>query len=76
MSLFRLDRFQEAIDQCEETARWDEQDPLPHALIGDIHSRRGRFTAAARAYRRALEVRPGYPPAERALERLAARGVQ
>ena len=76
VALFHLDRDREAIDQCEETARWDREDPLPLALIGDVHSRRGRFTLAARAYRRALEARPGFPPAERALERLAARGVQ
>ena len=76
VALFHLDRDREAIDQCEETTRWDPEDPLPLALIGDIHSRRGRFTLAARAYRRALEARPGFPPAERALARLAARGVQ
>lgn len=76
VALFRLDRDREAIAQCETTSRWDPEDPLPLALLGDIHGRRGRFTRAARAYRRALEADPDFAPAQRALERLAARGIE
>lgn len=76
VALFRLERDREAIAQCELTSRWDPDDPLPLALIGDIHGRRGRFRLAARAYRRALEADPQFEPAQRALARLARRGIQ
>lgn len=76
VALFRQRRYGEAMPHAEAASRLDDDDPLPLMLIGDIEARQGRFVHAARAYRRALEVSPNFDPAERALERLRARGIR
>src|SRR5690606_15920888 len=76
VALFRQQRYDEALRQAAQVSEWDPRDPLPHALRGDILSRRGRFNEAARAYQRALQVEPRFGPAERSLERLRARGIE
>lgn len=46
--------------------------PYYQVLLGDALAANDRRAAARRAYRRALRLRPGYPPATRRLERRPA----
>ena len=39
--------------------------------LGRVHERRGRWAEASHAYRKALEIAAGYPPAAAALSRIA-----
>jgi predicted negative regulator of RcsB-dependent stress response len=71
---FRQGRYDEAITWAQRASELDTDDPLPVSLLGDIHTRVGRFPTAAREYRRALEIDPDFAPAQRQLERLGARG--
>lgn len=75
VALFRLRRLDESLTWAIRASEWDPREPRYRSLQGDVHMRTGRFHAAARAYEGALEVSPGYTPAERMLERLRERGV-
>ncbi|HEX2232472.1 MAG TPA: O-antigen ligase family protein [Thermoleophilaceae bacterium] len=54
----RLDDYAQARETLREAARREPSDYVPHALLGDLASRRGDTRAAAADYRRALELNP------------------
>jgi tetratricopeptide (TPR) repeat protein len=58
----RLGRYRAARGALVEATVLEPHDHLPWALLGDLAVRRGDFTAARRAYRRASELNPKSKP--------------
>jgi cytochrome c-type biogenesis protein CcmH/NrfG len=53
-----------------EALRWQTSDPQLWTVKAEIEWRAGKLDAAEQALARALELRPGYPEAQRLLARL------
>lgn len=63
-------RLDEAVQQYEAAARIGPITPESLVDLGRIYERKGQREQAISAYRRALQARPGFEPAQTALERL------
>ena len=69
-ALGALGRYDEALAQLERAIALDPLNPEAYYNQGLIHERRNERDAAVAAYRSALRYRPGYEPANAALQRL------
>lgn len=63
-------RLDDARFYIEEALRFDPRDPHLWATRAEIEERAGEQAEAAASARRALALRPGYPPAEQVLARV------
>jgi Tfp pilus assembly protein PilF len=63
-------RLQEAMEQIVIALQHDARDPHLWTTKADIHRRQGQVQEALASCRRALELRPGYAPAQSLLTRL------
>jgi Tfp pilus assembly protein PilF len=73
--LIELDRAEEAIPWLQRAiaAPRYEARVFPHANLGRVYERLGRFPEAIAQFQKALEIEPRYAPARQALERLWVR---
>lgn len=62
-------KYAEALAALETAEKFDNRFMMTYFYRGNVHASMGNHAAAARAYRRALEIEPGFAPAERALQR-------
>lgn len=69
----RAGRAGETLAALERLVRLEPPSAELYADVGALRRRRGDLDGAARSYREALRVRPGFEPAERALRELEGR---
>ena len=67
-------QLEEAQRSIERAIRYDPRDPHLWATRAEIEERSGRLDRAASSARRALVIRPGYPPAQEVLVRVEGAG--
>lgn len=65
----------EAQRWIERAIRFDPRDPQLWATRAEVEERAGQSDRAAASARRALAIRPGYPPAQEVLSRVEGRAV-
>lgn len=73
--LIEMDRWEEALPWFEKALRAERYESyfFAHVNSGRVHEHFNRWNEAAKCYRSALEMNPGYVPAHQALRRLLAR---
>ncbi|MEM7154202.1 MAG: hypothetical protein AAF799_15255 [Myxococcota bacterium] len=64
-------QLEEARRSIERALRYDPRDPHLWATHAEIEARAGERERAEASARKALAIRPGYPPAERVLAELS-----
>jgi Tfp pilus assembly protein PilF len=73
--LMQMGQLEEAIPWLEQAKLAPRYEPrhFPHANLGSIYERLGRWHAAMQEYQEALRIEPAHHPAKMALARLKAR---
>ncbi len=70
MALVRNEAFNDAMACMTRVLYLQPENAIAHVSLGGIYQRMGRADLASASYRRALELRPGFKPAQLALKNL------
>jgi Tfp pilus assembly protein PilF len=70
--LIELGQWDDAVPWFERAKQARRYEPrhYPHANLARVYAKQGKFDDAIRELRAALRLEPGYPPAQRELQRL------